>query len=174
MSTALDTINKQAEVFAKTRTALADKVGALNEAIEQLKCDNRSEVKRLRQRASEAEARLFALIEENPDCFVKPKTLTMSGVKLGYQKGKGSVDFDDAAAVVARIKKHFPDQADVLIQTKETPVKNALTQLTAAELKKLGVNVVEAGDQIVIKTADSEIDKVVDALLKAASVVEEQ
>lgn len=174
MTTALDTINKQAEAFSKARSALADKVQALNDAMAELKRANLSEVKRLLNRAAEAEARLFAEIEANPQCFVKPKTLVIAGVKLGYQKSKGGIAFDDSDAVVARIKKHFPDQADVLIQTKEAPVKTALAQLTAAELKRLGVSVTEAGDQIVIKTTDSEIDKTVEALLKAASAVEEQ
>jgi hypothetical protein len=70
--------------------------------------------------------------------------------------------------VVARIKKHLPEQADVLIKLKETPVKDALAQLSAAELKKLGVTVSEAGDQVVVKPVDSEVDKMVDALMKEA------
>ena len=174
MSTALEFITKQAGIYAQARSALSEKVTAIKEAKAQLQRENYPEVKRLLTRASDAEARLFALIEANPDCFVKPKTLTISGVKLGYQKGKGSVNFEDADAVVARIKKHLPDQVDVLIQSKEVPVKSALAQLTAVELKKLGVSVTDAEDQIVIKTADSEIDKTVEALLKAASVVEGQ
>ncbi len=70
--------------------------------------------------------------------------------------------------MVARIKKHLPEQADVLIKLKETPVKDALAQLSAAELKKLGVTVSEAGDQVVVKPVDSEVDKMVDALMKEA------
>lgn len=87
-------------------------------------------------------------------------------MKVGYQKGKGTISFEDADSVVARIKKHLPDQADVLIKLKETPVKDALAQLSAADLKKIGVTVSEAGDQVVIKPVDSEVDKMVDALLK--------
>ena len=174
MQTALEIINKQADTYAKARAALAEKVSALNEAMAQLQRENMAEVKRLLHRASAAESALFTLIEDNPQYFVKPKTLTISGVKLGYQKGKGAVSFSDADAVVARIKKHFPEQADVLIQTKEAPVKTALAQLTVVDLKKLGVTVTDAEDQIIIKTTDSEIDKAVEALLKANSAVEEQ
>ena len=99
------------------------------------------------------------------------KALAAAGatVVVNYASSKA-----DADAVVARIKKHLPDQVDVLIQSKDVPVKSALAQLTAVELKKLGVSVTDAEDQIVIKTADSEIDKTVEALLKAASVVEGQ
>ena len=76
--------------------------------------------------------------------------------------------------MVARIKKHLPEQADVLIRTKEAPVKEALAQLTAAELKKIGVTIEDAGDTVVIKPVDSEVDKLVDALLKGAASDEEQ
>ena len=51
-----------------------------------------------------------------------------------------------------------------------TPVhKEALAQLSAAELKKIGVTLSEAGDQTVVRPVDSEVDKMVDALLKAAT-----
>ena len=92
-----------------------------------------------------------------------------AGIKVGYAKGKGALSFDDADSVVARIKKHLPEQADVLIRTKEAPVKEALAQLSAAELKKIGVTLSEAGDQTVVRPVDSEVDKMVDALLKAAT-----
>jgi hypothetical protein len=88
---------------------------------------------------------------------------------LGYQKGKGKIDWEDPDQVVRLIKKHFPEQADVLIATSEKPVKEALNGLSAAELKKIGVSVVEGGEVIFIKPTDSAVDKMVDALLKEAT-----
>lgn len=166
---ALDNISKRAEVFASARSLLADKVTALNDGIAALRKDCIPGIKRAVAKAAEAEAALRALIEAHPDCFTKPKTQVFSGVKVGFQKGKGTISFEDADAVVARIKKHLPDQADVLIKLKETPIKDALAQLSATDLKKIGVTVSEAGDQVVIKPVDSEVDKMVDALLKDAT-----
>lgn len=163
---AIDTISKRAEVYATTRTLLAEKVSALNDGIAALRKDHIPAIKRAVARAAEAEAALRALVDANPECFTKPRTQVFSGVKVGFQKGKGAISFDDADAVVARIKKHLPDQADVLIKQKETPVKDALANLSAAELKRIGVTVSEAGDQVVVKPVDSEVDKLVDALLK--------
>lgn len=71
--------------------------------------------------------------------------------------------------MVRLIKKYFPDQADVLITTTEKPVKEALNGLTAAELKKLGISVINGDEAIFIKPADSAVDKLVDALLKEAT-----
>jgi hypothetical protein len=169
MATALETISKQAEVYAKVRTLLADKVTALESAMAALRREYMPGIRQGVARAAEAEDALRALIDAHPECFAKPKTRVIAGVKLGFGKGKGKLDFDDADAVVARIKKHLPDQADVLIRLKETPVKDALAQLPAADLKKLGVTLAEAGDQIVIKPVDSDVDKLVDALLKDAA-----
>lgn len=169
MATTLDTISKQAEVHAQARTLLAERVTALTDAQAALRREHLPGIKRALNRAAETEAALRALVDANPECFKKPRTQVFSGIKVGYAKGKGALSFDDPDAVVSRIKKHLPDQADVLIRTKEAPVKEALAQLTAAELKKIGVTVSEAGDQTVVKPVDSEVDKMVDALLKAAA-----
>lgn len=169
MATALETIGRRAEVYAQARSLLAEKVAALHDGIAQLRRDQLPSIKRALARAAEAEANLRALVADNPDLFRKPKTQVIAGVKVGYAKGKGQISFDDADAVVARIKKHLPDQADVLIKTAEKPVKDALAQLAAADLKKIGVSVSEAGDQVVVRPVDSEVDKLVDALLKEAA-----
>lgn len=104
--------------------------------------------------------------------FDTPRTVVFYGIKVGLQKGKGAIEWDDDAQVVKLIEKHFPEQADVLIKTTKKPVKKALAQLTVAELKKLGIVVEETGDQVVIKSTDSEIDKLVNALLKEDEIKE--
>ena len=43
-----------------------------------------------------------------------------------------------------------------------------------AELKRIGVTVEETGDQIVIKPTDSEVDKLVNALLADAERIESE
>ena len=53
---------------------------------------------------------------------------------------------------------HFDIKADVLVATTERPAKDALAQLTAAELKKLGISVTDGGDAVFIKPADSAVD----------------
>ena len=59
-----------------------------------------------------------------------------------------------------------------MIRTVEEPVKDALAQLPAADLRKLGVQVEEAGDHVYIKAADSDVDKLVAAILKEGAVDE--
>lgn len=116
--------------------------------------------------AADKRQKLEVAISENKDLFQKPRTLLMQGIKIGFQKGKGNLEWDDNAQVVKLIRKHYPEQADVLIVVEEKPSAKALENLSVAELKKIGVTVQETGDQIVIKPVDSKIDKMIDDLCK--------
>lgn len=167
--TTLNDIERSAKKFAEACEHLAGIVAAMNEGIEAIKRDNMKRLKKAVSEAAEYHDALQALIETAPECFVKPRSVVMHGIKLGFQKGKGKIEWDDADQVVRLIKKHHPEQADVLIITRELPAKEALGQLTAAELKKLGISIVEGGDAVFIKPADSAVDKLVDALLRDAT-----
>jgi hypothetical protein len=170
--TQLTDIERRAKAFADARAEVAGIVSLLNEGIEALKRDNMPSLKRAIARAAEKHDNLKGLIDANPQLFVRPRTVVFHGVKVGYGKGKGGITFEDGAQVVKLIKKHLPDQAEVLIITKESPAKDALAQLSATDLKKIGCSVVNAGDAVVIKPTDSEVDKLVDTLLKGATEAE--
>lgn len=167
--TTLNDIERSAKKFAEAREHLAGIVAAMNEGIEAIKRDNMKRLKKAVSEAAEHHDALQALIETAPECFVKPRSVVLHGIKCGYQKGKGKIEWDDADQVVRLIKKHYPEQADLLIITHEMPAKEALGQLTTAELKKLGISIVEGSDTVFIKPADSAVDKLVDALLKDAT-----
>ena len=162
-------IETRAKYYATAREKLAALVSDLNASLEALKREAMPELKRAISRAMEHHDSLQAVIEASPELFVKPKSVVFHGIKLGYQKGKGKIEWEDADRVVALIKKHFPDQADVLIATSERPAKDALAQLSAAELKRLGVSVTDAGEAVFIKPTDGAVDKMVDALIKGAA-----
>ena len=173
--TTLTEIEARAKLYADARESLSAIVSTLNAGIEAMKRKAMPDIKRAIGRASTHHDQLRTMIEAAPELFAKPKSRTLAGIKLGFQKSKGKIEWDDPDQVVRLIKKHFPEQADVLIATTEKPVKDALNGLTAAELKKLGISVVEGGEAIFIKPADSAVDKLVDALLKEATAdLEEQ
>ncbi len=170
--TQLTDIDKRARAFADARAEVAAVVTVLNDGIDALKRESMPALKRGIARVAERHDHLRGIIEANPQLFTKPKTVVLHGVKVGFAKGKGGISFDDPAQVVKLIRKHLPEQADVLIITKESPAKDALAQLSAAELKKIGCTVVNTGEQVVIKPADSEVDKLVDTLIKGATETE--
>ena len=118
------------------------------------------------RKAAEKKAALKEMIEASVDQFEKPKTRILHGVIVGFRKGVGKIDWDDDARVVALIEKHFPDWAETLLRVKKSPIVAGLNELDVKDLRKIGVTAENTGDKVVIKPTDSEIDKLVDALLR--------
>ena len=168
--TKLEHIESAAKAYAAARDDLAEIVGNLNDEIAAAKRRLVPTIKRRLAKAAERQAALQALITDAPECFAKPRTVVLHGIKVGFEKGKGSVTFDDADRVVGLIRRHMPEQFEALVKTKHTPIKTAIAQLlSAGDCKRIGCSVVDAGDLVVIRPVDSEVDKMVDALLKDAT-----
>lgn len=164
--TTLKDIESLTREYADYYQQLAADVEILEAAIRTIKKKALPSIKRAAERAAVAKETLKAAIEEAPQLFDRPRTRLFHGVKVGLQKGKGETQIPNEEKTIELIRKHFEDQAEILIKTEETVVKKALANLTAVDLKRIGVNVIEAGDQVVVKVADSEIEKMVDALFK--------
>jgi hypothetical protein len=172
--TSLNDITSLTRLYADAREDLAGQLTKLNEKIEALKREHLPEIKRLVARTAEREDVLKHAIEGAPHLFEEPRTIIAHGIRVGLRKGAGSVEWDDAAKVVELIKKHFPAQKDLLIKTTEKPKKKALLELSVADLKKIGCTAEETGDVVVIKPTDSQVEKLVTALLKDATEDEEE
>ena len=165
----LQEIDRLTGKYADLRGKLAAEVEALNEELEAAKKAHLQAVKRLVERTAEAHGELRAAIEESAALFERPKTQVLHGVKVGFRKAVGGIQFEDADQVVELIEKRLPEQAEVLIITKKKPNKEALEQLDVADLKKIACTVEDTGDVVVIKDTASEVDKIVKALLKEAT-----
>ena len=164
----LNEIERLTKEFADARSRLAGTVQDLEDKIESLKRQYLPGIKVQVAIAAEAKLALKNAIEESKGLFEKPRTIIMHGIKIGFKKGRGKIEWDkDATArIVALIEKHFPDMAEVLIKTVKKPQKKALGGLSVADLKKLGLTVDDTGDAVVIEPTDSNIEKLVDKLLK--------
>lgn len=165
-------IEARAKVYAEARAKLTEIVGALEDALLQLKRENLPRIRRQLARVAELHDQLHALVADAPEHFVKPRTVVLHGIRLGFEKGKGSIVFDDSDQVVALVKRRLPELASTLIKTEEKPLKTALAQLTVQQLKSIGCQVEEAGDRVVVRAVDSDVDRLVNALLKGAAVEE--
>lgn len=166
---AITDIENRAKAYSEARTKVAEYVAELQSGIDALNRMHLPKLKRAVNRAAELAQQLRDQVAEAPELFEKPRTAIFHGIKVGFEKGKGAVDFDDDDRVVALIKKKLPDQADVLIKTTEKPVKSALKQLSVKELQSIGCTVEETGDQVVVRAVDRDVDKLVNALLKGAT-----
>lgn len=162
-------IEIKAKAHAQAREKLGEIVGALQSGIDALKRSHMPKLKAAVNKAADTSAELLALVEESPELFAKPKSAVFHGIKFGYKKQKGKIEFDDPDRVVKLIYKRLPELADTLIITTETPSKDALNNLTAEQLKKISVTVTSDSDVVFVSAADSEVDKMVTALLKGAT-----
>lgn len=169
MATPLNEIEVKTKQYADARAALAEIVTALNDGIEALKRQHMPALKKAVAATAQKHEILLNILKENDQAFVKPRSVIFHGVKVGFQKQKGKISYSDAESVVKLIRKHFSkSDAAVMIITEEKPIKKVLDTLPVADLKKLGCTVTADSDEAFIKPTDSEVDKLVDALVKDA------
>ncbi len=152
--------------YADSYQQLASDVEVLEAAIRTIKKKSLPGIKRAAEKAAVAKEELKAAIEGAPALFEKPRTHLFHGVKVGLIKAKGTIEWGDADRVRALIERHMPDKLDVLCKVTYRPLKDAIAQLPAADIKRIGCTVVETGDQVLVKVADSDIERMVDALFK--------
>ena len=156
--------------YSTARDNLAEKVNDLEAEVARLKRQRLPAIRRAADAAVEKEKALQEAIETNPFLFVKPRTRVLHGIKFGLQKEKGKLSWEDDDRVIALIKKHFPTEVEFLIKVEEKVLKKGLEKLSVADLKKLGVSVTDDQDVVVIRSMDSEIDRIVKSLLDAEEI----
>lgn len=174
---ALRVIDVKAKRLADARADLADLVAKYRRAIEKLERRRVPEIRAAAAAVGALELVVSADIKARPDLFVKPRTMTFHGIKLGLKKGSGKIEWDDEAKVIERIRKHAETlsvPADVLIVTSYTVSKESVERLKGDELKKLGISVVDGTDAVVIKAADNTVDKLVKAILEGGQKSDEE
>lgn len=172
----LTEIERLAKEFSDARKTLRDRVEILDEGLRALKKRYLSGIRNAVEAAKEKQTNLSDAIGESPDLFVKPRTMTLFGIRFGIEKQKGKIEWAKGATpgIVKMIKKLFPDSWETYVKVKEDPMKKTLAILSGPDLKKLGIQVSETGDAVVIKPVDSEVDKLVDALLNEKKEGEEE
>ena len=154
------------KAYSDGYTKLSDKVRELNDEIDAVKRKHMRYIKGYAEDAVELKSKLSAAIEDSKELFDKPKSIVIHGMKVGIQKGKGRITVPDEEKTILLIRKHLPDQEDALIKVEEKLIRAALNNLTAGDIKKVGLNLIESTDEVLIKPTGSDIDKIVTALLK--------
>lgn len=168
-----NTLEPLIKVYAEERTALANLVSGLEAELMRIRERHLPAIKGAVARTVDAHDALHAALEAHPELFKKPRTRTMHGIKVGYTKQRGKVEFADEAKTIERIRKLLPeDQVELLIRRTEAVHKPAVYDLVAADLKRLGITLSDDTDVVVIKPMDSDVSKLVDALLKETEKVQ--
>jgi hypothetical protein len=164
----LEQIDAKVRKYADARDELATTVQKLEDRIERLKRRYLPTIKKQVATAAARKLDVTNAVTDSKELFTRPRTIILHGIKVGFAKGKGKIEYtkDDIDRIVRLIEKYFPGQESVLLQIKKTPIKKALQNLAAADLKKLGITVEDTGDYVMIKPVDSQVEQLVDKLLK--------
>ena len=164
----LHSIEFLALVYSERRAILSGFLHALERELAGLKKRHQKQLQIEVRATAEAKAKLHAAIESAPGLFERPKTRVLHGIKVGYRKGPGGLDWEDDDRVVERLKEQFGKKAVDYLIVKEKPSAEALEDLDAAVLKKLGVTVEDTGEQVVVKAVETDLERLVKTLLKGA------
>lgn len=175
-SVAINNIETLAKNYSIARGILAGRIDALNAEIDAVRRRKIGGIKQALAEAKAAQEKLAASVQAAPELFQKPRTMTLHGIKCGFQKGSGKLDWDcDDEQLVTRIEKRYADDEAMLgiliIETKK-PSRDGLKTLDVKELAKLGVQVEATGDFVVVKAADGEVDKLVKKVLAEGAIEE--
>jgi hypothetical protein len=152
--------------FAKAKRALDEIMGEITSETEALKKKYLPRIRSVMNTVTMDHAELYRMIGENPDLFTKPRTQIIDGVRVGFSKGTGTLAIEDPETTIKLIRKHFEDQADILIRTTYEPAKAAIKKLDEAQLKKIGCAIEGKEDRVIIEETDTQINKILGSLLK--------
>ena len=163
----LDKIEDQAREYAAANAATLRLADELKAAIAAVCAAHVGKIKTAAQAAAVEREALMELLKDAADLFAAPRrSLTVDGVRVGWKKERGKVVITDEAAVVKRIEERLPtDQAELLIRRTAKVHKPGVFDLTAADLKRLGIKIEDDTDAPFIKDIEVPIDKLVKGLM---------
>jgi hypothetical protein len=172
----LEAIEQRACDFRFARDQLRILAADANAEMERIKQKHLPLIREALSVVADNEAALREAIQDSsPDLWRKLRTRTFHGVRVGWIKQRGKVEIEDETKVIERIRKLLPaEQAELLIRTREAVHKPGVYDLTAADLKRLGIRIADDSDVVVIKDLASELDRAIEALLAQAARTSEE
>lgn len=161
----LQSIETKTRKLADCRRDLSEKLLELRSETDAVTKKYIQGIRTAMNKVQRAQSALRDALEANPEAFEKPKTRVFNDIRVGFQRQKDKLVLPDNSALVAAIRKHFPEQESLLIKVTESPVRSGLAQLTDAELKRLKAKREPGSDEVIIKPADGDVEKYAAAVL---------
>lgn len=168
----LENIRAAAERLATAHLATSARASLMQEQIKEAVTPiydrHRSSLDSAAEEEAAANAELQSLLDASPHLFIKPRSLSVNGVRAGFRKQDDTLNWPDDGVVIARIKALIPEQADLLIRSQESLVVDAVANLDSKTLRAIGVSQVSGVDQSYITVGDSDIEKLAKTLIADA------
>ena len=152
--------------YANVHNKLAETVQTMEKEIDAVKFKWLNTIRPLAVNTAQEKAVLFTAIDESRHLFIKPRSYTIAGIKVGLQKKKTRIEIADEDKTIELIRKKLTDKADLLIKEEPKLIIKAVENLTEKELKAIGITVPEETDEIIIKSDADKIEKFINELIK--------
>lgn len=165
----LKDLETAAKEFSIKSRVLRNIKESLDAEIDEVKSKYIEELKKASSEAGESYQMLLTLVESSEELFSDKKSMSINNVKFGYRKKTGKIEIDNEEFTINKLQELFPENADMYLSKKISISKKALDSLTAAELKKIGVNVIQDSSEAFVKLTDDEVQKLIDALVKESA-----
>jgi hypothetical protein len=167
-------IEDAAAEYRRSLDHLLDVSSALDRRLREVQAEHAPVLRRAANQAAQDGAVLENLVAEAPEFFEKPRTRTLHGIRVGFQRTNASLSIPNEGQTVARIKELLPGRQSDLVEVKEKPKKRNLWALGRSMLERIGVTVQPEGEKIVVRPAESEAMKMAEQMLQAAELAADQ
>lgn len=114
------------------------------------------------QEVAQKREEIINMIKSSTGIFKpKAKTMVLNGIKVGMAKKAQGITWneEDEEAIIEKLKKH--KNHEVLLKTTHKIVKTTLKALPKKEIEDLGITIVPAHEEAVIKNENSLVEKLV-------------
>jgi len=163
----LEIITELARKYKLAYEALHSETQSLIDELTLVKEEHFSKIYRQLKQVQKIKRQLITALDDNHQLFVKPKSLVLHEVRLGFKVSKEDYVFDDEVAVIEAIKDQFPPNAvQALVGSREYLRKSALADLTSEDLQAIGVEKVEASDEAFVRPEKTLDEKFINSLLQ--------
>lgn len=172
--TELEKLQAAALQLSHHTDALREELMLLDAELSAAKAAHMLTIRSLTRSVIKRQAELAEGIKARPELFDKPRTLIVEGIKFGLRKQPGRMSWGDDEQLLKRIDDLFakgtisPAQHELVVETRYNVVAKGLEKLDASTLKRLGVTVEADSDAVEIKSVDSDVERMVKAIIKDA------
>jgi len=161
-------LEKGALTVRKQNDELAALANELSERMTAAKRELMPKIRKALDRLNVSSAELLAEVMASRHLFQEQKTQVFHGVKLGWPKARGGLEIPDAERTIERAEKLLTEeQFKMVVKTSHELRKKPLGTLDVDTLKKLGVNIRNAGEYALVSVTDGDVAELVRGMLNA-------
>jgi hypothetical protein len=158
---------KKAKALAEAQDVLNQSQIDLRAILRNATSEHLPSIRAQAQKVVKLDSQLREMVNEAPELFPEgAKTQIVHEIEFGFVKERDFISIDAEDDVIAAIKANMPKALHAqLITTKQAVSKTAINKLSAEDLEKIGLEKTPGGDVVVVRSASSQIDKLVKLLV---------